>query len=182
MLMNMKKSMRPVMARWTRLPIQMYRPRLTGSDSQPPVTGALLALSYSDLSSTYGIPFHSEAAHEEHGEEHEGEHDGEHAEEDEGEEHHDEHEGAHHDEHGDERIFSKTDSEVIALSGSFKTSLPFLNAIDFTVKNTDYELTEQHAEGEDGEEVTEGHDHEEGPTVFSNEATKYRLRLDSERW
>ena len=68
------------------------------------------------------------------------------------EEHHDEHEEAHHDEHDDERIFSKTDSEVIALSGSFKTSLPFLNAIDFTVKNTDYELTEQHAEGEDGEE------------------------------
>ena len=112
-----------------------------------------VGLSYSDLSSTYGIPFHSEAAH-----------DGEHAEE-EGEE------------HDDERIFSKTDSEVIALSGSFKTSLPFLNAIDFTVKNTDYELAEQHAEGEDGEEE-EGHDHEEGPTVFSNEATEVSIALD----
>lgn len=123
-----------------------------------------VGLSYSDLSSTYGIPFHSEAAHEEHGEEHEGEHDGEHAEE-EGEE------------HDDERIFSKTDSEVIALSGSFKTSLPFLNAIDFTVKNTDYELAEQHTEGEDGEEE-EGHDHEEGPTVFSNEATEVSIALD----
>lgn len=123
-----------------------------------------VGLSYSDLSSTYGIPFHSEAAHEEHGEEHEGEHDGEHAEE-EGEE------------HDDERIFSKTDSEVIALSGSFKTSLPFLNAIDFTVKNTDYELAEQHAEGEDGEEE-EGHDHEEGPTIFSNEATEVSIALD----
>lgn len=135
-----------------------------------------VGLSYSDLSSTYGIPFHSEAAHEEHGEEHEGEHDGEHAEE-EGEEHHDEHEEEHHDEHDDERIFSKTDSEVIALSGSFKTSLPFLNAIDFTVKNTDYELAEQHAEGEDGEEE-EGHDHEEGPTIFSNEATEVSIALD----
>ena len=123
-----------------------------------------VGLSYSDLSSTYGIPFHSEAAHEEHGEEHEGEHDGEHAEE-EGEE------------HDDERIFSKTDSEVIALSGSFKTSLPFLNAIDFTVKNTDYELAEQHTEGEDGEEE-EGHDHEEGPTIFSNEATEVSIALD----
>ena len=123
-----------------------------------------VGLSYSDLSSTYGIPFHSEAAQEEHGEEHEGEHDGEHAEE-EGEE------------HDDERIFSKTDSEVIALSGSFKTSLPFLNAIDFTVKNTDYELAEQHTEGEDGEEE-EGHDHEEGPTVFSNEATEVSIALD----
>ena len=112
-----------------------------------------VGLSYSDLSSTYGIPFHSEAAH-----------DGEHAEE-EGEE------------HDDERIFSKTDSEVIALSGSFKTSLPFLNAIDFTVKNTDYELAEQHTEGEDGEEE-EGHDHEEGPTIFSNEATEVSIALD----
>ena len=135
-----------------------------------------VGLSYSDLSSTYGIPFHSEAAHEEHGEGHEDEHDGEHAEE-EGEEHHEEHEEAHHDEHDDERIFSKTDSEVIALSGSFKTALPFLNAIDFTVKNTDYELTEQHAEGEHGDEE-EGHDHEEGPTVFSNEATEVSIALD----
>ena len=124
----------------------------------------VVGLSYSGLSSTYGVPFHAEAAHEEQGEEHEGEHDGEHAEE-EGEE------------HDDERIFSKTDSEVIALSGSFKTSLPFLNAIDFTVKNTDYELAEQHTEGEDGEEE-EGHDHEEGPTVFSNEATEVSIALD----
>ena len=138
-----------------------------------------VGLSYSDLSSTYGIPFHSEAAHEEHGDEHEGEHEEGH---EEGEEHHDEHEGddhAGHDEHGEERIFSKTESEIIALSGSFKTSIPFLNAIDFAVKNTDYELMEQHADGEEEEEEGhEGHDHAEGPTVFSNEATEISIAFD----
>ena len=137
-----------------------------------------VGLSYSDLSSTYGIPFHSEASHEEHGDEHEGEHEeGHEGDHEEGEEHHEEDDHAGHDEHGEERIFSKTESEIIALSGSFKTSIPFLNAIDFAVKNTDYELMEQHAEGEE-EEGHEGHDHEEGPTVFSNEATEISVAFD----
>ncbi|MEK9996587.1 MAG: TonB-dependent receptor plug domain-containing protein, partial [Halieaceae bacterium] len=141
-----------------------------------------VGLSYSDLSSTYGIPFHSEAAHEEHGDEHEGEHEEGHEEDheeghDDGDDHHDEDDHAGHDEHGEERIFSKTESEIIALSGSFKTSIPFLNAIDFAVKNTDYELMEQHAEGEE-EEGHEGHGHAEGPTVFSNEATEISVAFD----
>ena len=137
-----------------------------------------VGLSYSDLSSTYGIPFHSEAAHEEHGDEHEGEHEEGHEEDhEEGEEHHEEGDHTGHDEHGEERIFSKTESEIIALSGSFKTSIPFLNAIDFAVKNTDYELMGQHGEGE-GEEGHEGNDHEEGPTVFSNEATEISVAFD----
>ena len=141
-----------------------------------------VGLSYSDLSSTYGIPFHSEAAHEEHDDEHEGEHEEGHEEDheeghDDGDDHHDEDDHAGHDEHGEERIFSKTDSETIALSGSFKTSIPFLNAIDFAVKNTDYELMEQHAEGEE-EESHEGHEHAEGPTVFSNEATEISVAFD----
>ncbi|NDH39251.1 MAG: hypothetical protein EBY45_02320 [Gammaproteobacteria bacterium] len=92
-----------------------------------------VGMSYSDLSSTYGIPFHSEAAHDDHGDEQGDEHAGD---------DHDE----HLDEHSGERIFSKTESEVIAFSGSINTSLGFLNAIDFAFKNTDYELTEQHAE------------------------------------
>ena len=133
-----------------------------------------VGISYSDLSSTYGIPFHSEAAHDDHGDE-----DGdEHAEGDHDEE-------AHHDEHGGERIFSKTESEIIAFSGSINTSLGFLNAIDFTIKNTDYDLTEQHAEGEhdhhDANHEEGGHDeegHAEGPTVFSNEALEVSVSLD----
>jgi len=134
-----------------------------------------VGISYSDLTSTYGIPFHSEAAHDEHGEEHD-EHDDEHDDHDEDE---------HHDEHSGERIFSKTESEIFALNGSVKTVIPFLNAIDFAVKSTDYELTEQHAEGEHGHHEEdyeeEGHDkegHAEGPTVFSNEATEVSVSLD----
>lgn len=114
-----------------------------------------VGLSYSDLSSTYGIPFHSEAAHEDDA--------GELEENDE--------------EHGEERIFSDTQSEIIALNGSLNTSFPLLNSIDFAVKNTDYELTEQHAKGEE-EEGDEGLDHAEGPTVFSNEATEVSVSLD----
>ncbi|MDA9941669.1 TonB-dependent receptor [Luminiphilus sp.] len=139
-----------------------------------------VGLSYSDLSSTYGIPFHSEAAHDEGGHDaHEDDHDDDH-----GDEYDEDHDADHDaDEHGDEhegeRIFSKTESEIISLSGSFKTSLSFLNAIDFAVKQSDYELKEQHAEGEHGEaEHEEGHGHEEGPTVFSNEATEVSISLD----
>ena len=55
------------------------------------------------------------------------------------------------------------------------------------VKDTDYELMEQHAEGEheegeheEGEhdECHEGHGHEEGPTVFSNESTEVQVALN----
>ena len=142
-----------------------------------------VGVSYSDLSSTCGIPFHSEAAHDEHGEEHEGEHHDDHDEDDHDD--HDEDGHAGHEEHGEERIFSKTESEIFALSGSVKTAIPFVNTIDFAVKNTDYELTEQHAEGEHGDEDEEGehsgHDHAEGPTVFSNEATEVSVSLDLSR-
>ncbi|MEK9920382.1 MAG: TonB-dependent receptor [Luminiphilus sp.] len=115
-----------------------------------------VGLSYSDLSSTYGIPFHSEATHDAHGDVY--------AEGDENED---------HDEHSGERTFSKTESEIVAVSGSINTSLGFLNAIDFAVKNTDYDLTEQHTEG----------DHEAGgqaedPTVFSNEAKEVSVSLN----
>jgi iron complex outermembrane receptor protein len=123
-----------------------------------------VGMSYSDLSSTYGIPFHSEAAHDDHGDEQGDEHAGD---------DHDE----HLDEHSGERIFSKTESEVIAFSGSINTSLDFLNAIDFAFKNTDYTLTEQHAEGDHDEDHEEG-GHAEGPTVFSNEATEVSVSLD----
>ena len=141
-----------------------------------------VGVSYSDLSNTYGIPFHGDdhGAHEEEG------HD-----EHEGDEHGDEHGEAGHDEHEGERIFSNTESETLTFRGSFNTSLPFLNAIDFVVKDTDYELMEQHAEGEhegeheegeheEGEhdEGHEGHGHEEGPTVFSNESTEVQVALN----
>ena len=124
-----------------------------------------VGMSYSDLSSTYGIPFHSEAAHDDHGYEHG-----------------DDHAEGDDDEHSGERIFSKTESEIIAFSGSINTSIGFLNAIDFAVKNTDYTLTEQHAEGDhDADHENGGYDeevHAEGPTAFSNQATEVSVSLD----
>ena len=124
-----------------------------------------VGMSYSDLSSTYGIPFHSEAAHDDHGDEHG-----------------DDHAEGDDDEHSGERIFSKTESEIIAFSGSINTSIGFLNAIDFAVKNTDYTLTEQHAEGDhDADHENGGYDeevHAEGPTAFSNQATEVSVSLD----
>ncbi|MEK9586523.1 MAG: TonB-dependent receptor plug domain-containing protein, partial [Halieaceae bacterium] len=104
-----------------------------------------VGVSYSDLSSTYGIPFHSEAAHEEHEAPQEAELGAA--------------EDAGHEEHGEERIFSKTESDIVSMSGSLNTAIPFVNAIDFAVKNTDYELTEQHAEGEHSDEGGEHSGH-----------------------
>ena len=125
-----------------------------------------VGVSYSDLSNTYGIPFHGD---DDHGADEEG--------------HDDDHEEEGHDEHEGERIFSNTESETLTLRGSFNTSLPFINAIDFVVRDSDYELMEQHAEeeheGEDhDEEGHEGQGHAEGPTVFSNESTEVQVALD----
>ena len=131
-----------------------------------------VGVSYSDLSNTYGIPFHGDdhGAHEDGHDDHDGDHD-------------DDHDEEGHDDHEGERIFSNTESETLTLRGSFNTSLSFINAIDFVVKDSDYELMEQHAEeeheGEDhDEEGHEGHGHAEGPTVFSNESTEVQIALD----
>ena len=122
--------------------------------------------SYQELSSTYGIPFHGE--HGEHGE---------HEEEHEGEEH--EHEG--HEEHGEERILSQTDSEILTFEGQLNLNGDLLKNVRFSVRDTDYLLSEEHAEGEehaDEEHEDEDHDehgHSEEPTFFSNESTEVQL-------
>ena len=124
--------------------------------------------SYQELSSKYGIPFHGE--HGGHEEEHEGEeHEGE------------DHEGEEHEEHGEERIFSQTDSEILTLEGQLNLNGDLLKNVRFSVRDTDYLLSENHAEGDEheGEEhKDEGHDehgHSEEPTFFSNESTEVQL-------
>ena len=89
-----------------------------------------VGLSYTDNSTTYGIPFHVEppGGHGGHG----GHHDDEHEEDHEGE--HEEHDETHHDEHGEERVFAKTESETVTFRGSLNTSLGWLNSIDFVSK------------------------------------------------
>ena len=129
--------------------------------------------SFQDMETLYGIPYHGEG-HEGHGG-----HDEDHDEDHEGEEEHDEHEE-------EERIFSTTDSETFNVQGSYVFSSGSLNRINYYYRNTDYSLTEQHAEeeheGEDHDEDHEGdhddHGHEEGPTLFSNEADEFGLIMD----
>ncbi len=110
-----------------------------------------------NLESVYGIPFH--------GDEHEDEH---------GDDHGDE------EEHGEERIFSTTDSETFSIRGSYNVNGNLINKIDFTYRDSDYSLTEDHAEEEhDEEEEHEEEEHEEhSPTVFMNEAVEYGATFD----
>ena len=142
-----------------------------------------VGVSYTDLESTYGIPFHVEppGGHGGHGGHHDDEHEGDHEEEHEGEDHHEEHGEDHHDEHGEERVYAETESETLTFRGSLNTSLGWLNSVDFMFKDTDYQLTEGHMEvGHDDEHEGEEHDDddEHGPTVFSNESTEIQVALD----
>ena len=129
-------------------------------------------VSIDNLESVYGIPFHGD----EHGDENE--HEDEHGDED----HHDEDEhdeDEHHDEHGEERIFSTTDSESLTVKGSYNVNGNIVNKIDYTYRDSDYTLTEAHAEegGHDEHENEEEHE-EHAPTVFANNATEYGAIFD----
>ena len=125
-----------------------------------------VGVSVDNLESLYGIPFHGDDHGDEHGDE-------DHHDEDE----HDEDE--HHDEHGEERIFSTTDSESFTIKGSYNVNGNLVNKIDYTYRDTDYTLTEAHAEeeGHDEHEGEEGHE-EHAPTVFANNATEYGTIFD----
>ena len=130
-------------------------------------------VSVNSVESIYGIPFHGDEHGDEHGEEHEGE---EHEEDHEGEEHEgEEHEG---EEHEGERIFSTTDSEVVNLEGAYIVSNSWLKKVNYFIRDTDYSLTEQHAEEEHEGEEHGDEDHAEGPTVFSNESREYGAIFD----
>ena len=133
-------------------------------------------MSASKKESTYGIPFHGEghAEHDEHADE-------DHDEDGHDEDDHDE-EGHDEDEHEGERIYAFTDSDVFTLEGSYKLNGALINQIDYFMRDSDYVLQEQHAEGheeegheEDGHEEDDDHHghHDEGPTVFSNNAKEY---------
>ena len=125
-----------------------------------------VGVSVDNLESLYGIPFHGDDHGDEHGDE-------DHHDEDE----HDEDE--HHDEHGEERIFSTTDSESFTIKGSYNVNGNLVNKIDYTYRDTDYTLTEAHAEEEGHDEHEGEEEHEEhAPTVFANNATEYGAIFD----
>ncbi len=139
-----------------------------------------VGMSVSDTENLFGVPFHGEG-HEDHGaadalnDDHDDDdHDDDH---DDG---HDDHAGEGHDEHEGERIFSKTDSTVVNLEGSYVTGNSWLTKIDYHFRDSDYSHTEQHAEeeGHEGEGHAEGGHHEEGPTTFTNDAKEYGAIFD----
>ncbi|MDC0991155.1 TonB-dependent receptor [Gammaproteobacteria bacterium] len=119
-----------------------------------------VGLSLDSLKSVYGIPFHED----EHSDEHDDDH---------GDEHGDE------EEHEEERIFSTTDSESFTIKGSYNVNGGLVKKIDYTYRDSDYTLTEAHAEEEGHEEHEDEEEHEEhAPTNFINNATEYGAIFD----
>ena len=123
-----------------------------------------VGLSVDSLKSVYGIPFHGDEHEEEHGDEHDDDHGDEHADEE---------------EHEEERIFSTTDSESFTIKGSYNVNGGLVKKIDYTYRDSDYTLTEAHAEEEGHEEHEDEEEHEEhAPTNFINNATEYGAIFD----
>ena len=118
-------------------------------------------ISVDNHESMYGIPYHGEHSDEE------------------GHDDHDEHEGEDdHDEHEGERIFSTTDQESFTIKGLYNVNGSLINSVTYNYRDTDYSLTEAHAE-EEGHDEHEDEEHEEhAPTVFSNDATEYGAIFD----
>ena len=108
-----------------------------------------IGFSVDNLESVYGIPFHGEEHEDEHGDE---------------------------EEHEEERIFSTTDSESFTIKGSYNVNGNLVNKVDFTFRESEYTLTEAHAE-EEGHDDHEDED-EHAPTVFSNDATEIGAIFD----
>ena len=134
-------------------------------------------VSVDNLESMYGIPYHGEHG-DEHGDEHD-DHDDDH-----GDDHDDDHadddhdDDDHGDEHEGERIFSTTDSESLTVKGLYNLNGNLVNSVTYNYRDTDYTLTEAHAE-EEGHDEHEEEEHEEhAPTVFSNDATEYGAIFD----
>ena len=134
-------------------------------------------VSVDNLESVYGIPYHGEHA-DEHGDEHD-DHDDDH-----GDDHDDDHadddhdDDDHGDEHEGERIFSTTDSESLTVKGLYNLNGNLVNSVTYNYRDTDYTLTEAHAEEEGHDEHEEEGHEEHAPTVFSNDATEYGAIFD----
>ena len=122
-------------------------------------------LAFDNLESVYGIPFHGDE-HEEEGHDDLADDDG-----------HDDHaDDDGHDEHEGERIFSTTDSETFSIKGMYNVNGNLVNSITYNYRDSEYSLTEAHAE-EEGHDDHAGEE-EHAPTVFSNDATEYGAIFD----
>lgn len=101
-------------------------------------------ISINDIASMYGIPYHGE-----------------------GRDNHEEDAG----EYGDERTFSVSESRALNLEGSYIFQQGLIKEINYFYRDSDYSLTEQHAE-------QGGAEPEEGPTLFKNDAREYGAIFD----
>ena len=108
-----------------------------------------IGFSVDNLESVYGIPFHGEEHEDEHGDE---------------------------EEHEEERIFSTTDSESFTIKGSYNVNGNLVNKVDFTFRESEYTLTEAHAEEEGHDDHEDEEEH--APTAFSNDATEIGAIFD----
>jgi iron complex outermembrane receptor protein len=70
--------------------------------------------------------------------------------------------------HEDERIFSTTNSDVFNMEGELQFNNPIANQMNYFFRSTAYTLTEQHEEEE----------HDEVPTLFSNDANELGLIIN----
>ena len=94
-----------------------------------------------------------------------------------GDEHEEEEEG--HEEHQGERIFSTTDSDKFDLRGSLNINGNFLSSVDFFFRDSDYVLTEQHAQEDDEHDEHDEHEgHSKGLTTFANDSIEAGLIFD----
>ena len=122
-------------------------------------------LAFDNLESVYGIPFHGDE-HEEEGHDDLADDDG-----------HDDHaDDDGHDEHEGERIFSTTDSETFSIKGMYNVNGNLVNSITYNFRDSEYSLTEAHAEEEGHDDHADEEEH--APTVFSNDATEYGAIFD----
>ena len=76
-------------------------------------------------------------------------------------------------EHEDERIFAVTDSSMLNIEGEYFLS-GSINSINYSFRETDSTLTEQHEEEEEGGHAGE----EEGTTTFTNNSEEAQIILD----
>ena len=117
-----------------------------------------IGFSLANIESLYGIPYHGDV-HDVHEDEEEG------------------HEG-----NEGERIFSTTDSDKFDLRGSLNINGNFLSSVDFFFRDSDYVLTEQHAQEDEEHEEHEEHDehegHSKGSTTFANDSVEAGLIFD----
>ena len=72
---------------------------------------------------------------------------------------------------------------MVNVEGAYIVSNSWLKKVNYFIRDTDYSLTEQHAEEEHEGEEHEGEEHgdeehAEGPTVFSNESQEYGAIFD----